>query len=683
MDPGNERKAVLSHAAWLEWRGGAPDVIGRDIRLDGRPYEIVGVLPEGFELPDGDRPRLYVPLALGPEARELRNWHSNSFSMVARLAPGATAEQAAAQNAALNDALIDSWALPNARQLLEDVGYHTVVVSMADDLVRDVRPLLYLLWGGVAFVLLIGCVNVANLVLARSETRVTELATRLALGASKQRVATVVLTESAVLALLGGMLGIGVGALGLRLLEVVGATDLPRGADIGIDPQVVAFGLVLALAAGVLFGITPLASILRGDLSPAFRAGGRTGTATRRSVALRNALVTAQVALAFVLVVGAGLMLVSFRAALAVDPGFDPRGVVTGYVSLPSARYDGDEAQRQLWDELLAGVRALPGVEAAALDTQLPFTGTNSSSVITPEGYRYAPGESLFSPRQSWVSPGYFDAMGIEVIAGRDFTDGDGPDAVRAIVIDEWLARRFWPDESPLGRRMARDVPDASPVAGDSLYTIAGVVETIRHDDLTTPAGEHVGAYYMTYRQEPPQSVSLVVKVASGDAAAVVPALRQVLSGLDPELPLFEVRTMEQRVADSLVSRRVPLLLLGVFGAVALFLASVGIYGALAYTVTQRQREIGIRIALGSAPERIFRTVVGQGLRVTALGLVLGGAAALLLGRVAQSLLLGVQATDPRVLAATALVLAAVAALACALPARRATRVDPIEALGA
>jgi predicted permease len=683
MEEGNHYEVVLTHGAWQDFFGGASDAVGRDLRIDGRPYVVVGVLPEDFVMPDRQEARMIVPLAFEEEDRQLANWHSNSYQMIARLAPGASLAQAQAQNLALNDALIDSWDVPNARQLLEDAGFTTIVTPTADDLVRDFRPMLYMLWGGVAFVLLIGCVNIANLLLARAQTRLTEVATRLALGASRAQVASQVLMEAVVLCLAGGLLGVGTGALALRLLETLGAADLPRGTTIGIDAPVLLFALALSLGAGLLVAAIPMASVLRGDLSPSFRAGGRTGTASRRAVAVRNALVTSQVGLAFVMLIGAGLMLMSFRAAISVDPGFEPEGLFTGTVGLPAARYADGDAQRRFWDELLAEIRSRPAVASASLTSMVPFSDNTSASLIQPEGYEMSPGESLLAPFQTTAGPGYFETLGIELLDGRTFEETDGPDAPRVVVIDEWLANRYWPNGGALGDRMVWGAPPGvDSIPEESLFTVIGVVRTVKQNDLTTPAAEHVGAYYFTYRQRPDGFMTVVARARSGDAGSLTSDVRATVAALDADLPLFGVQTMEERIAESLVRRRASLVLLGVFAVVALFLAVIGIYGALAYAVTQRTREIGIRMALGSAPRDVFRGVVGQGLGVTAVGLVIGGAAAWFLTRFIQSLLFGIEATDPRVVLAVAVLLALVAAVACAIPASRATRVNPVEALG-
>lgn len=682
MEPGRHQAVVLTHGYWEEYFGGAGDVVGRELRVDGEPFTVVGVLPESFALPDRPETRFFLPIPIGEAERDPARWHSNSFQMLARLRPGATVGQARAQNAALNNALIEEWPIPNARQLLDDAGFETRVVPAQADMVRDVRPVLYLLWAGVGLVLLIGCVNIANLMLARARTRANEVATRLALGASRARVARQVLTEAVVLGVLGGALGVGLGVLGLELLLGLGAGELPRGAEISVDGPVLLFTLALSLGAGLLFGAIPMVQLMRGDLSPVFRTEGRTGTASRGAVLLRNGLVTTQVALAFVLLIGAGLMLMSFRAALSVDPGFDPKGVFTAFVSLPEARYPAADDRRRFLDELERAVATVPGVEAAGLATNLPFTGSVSSSIIFPEGYVPTPGESILSPFQTVAGPGYFRAMGIEVLQGRGFLASDGPDDPRVIVIDEWLAQRFWPDGNAVGERLVwGEAPGTDAIPEESYFTVVGVVETVKQTELTSDDAEHVGAYYFTHRQQPRSFVTIAARAAGGDAEALAPDIRRVVERLDPELPLFGIQSMQGRVEASLTGRRLPLLLLGVFAGVALFLAVVGIYGALAYAVSQRRREIGIRMAMGSDPGRVFRQVVLQGLKVTGAGLAAGAVAALLAVRLLESLLFGVRPADPVLMLGVALVLAAVGLAACMVPARRATRVDPVEAL--
>ncbi|MGH7502579.1 MAG: ABC transporter permease [Longimicrobiales bacterium] len=679
MDPGNGNVAILSHSYWLDRFGGDPGVLARDLRVNGSPYRVVGVLPADFRLPMNDQPRFFVPITYPFDRRGIDNWHSNDYEMWARLLPGATVEQARAENAALNTTLIAEWTVPNARQLLEDAGYETLVEPARDDLVRDVRATLYLLWGGAVFVLLIGCVNISSLILARSHVRLRETATRLAIGAPRPRLARQVLTHALMLAGLGGALGVLTGIAGIPLLSAMGAAELPRGAEIRMDATVLGFTLGLAVLAGIIFGAIPAIGLLRADLRSVLQTESRGGTADRRTLSVRTALVTAQVALAFVLLIGAGLMLASFRSAMAVRPGFQPDGLLTGFASLSGSRYADAPARLQFVESLLSEMRALPGVRTAGITTQLPFSGNNSSSIVLPEGYSPPPGESILSPLQTWVGGDYFEAMEIPLVEGRSFEAADGVGDRRVIILDEWLARRYFGDNSPLGKRMLWSaVPEMADE--DDYFTVVGVVGTIKHNDLTAAPSDHVGAYYFPYRQGPGGFISLVLEVA-GDPQGVVSPLRERVTRLDPELPIFDVSTMRGRIDVSLTSRRASMFLLLTFAGVALFLAVIGIYGVLAYAVAQRRREMGIRMALGSTAREIFMLVLGHGMRVTATGLIIGAVAAVLMGWLIQSLLFGVQPLEPGVVGSVAVILGAVALAACVVPALQATRVNPVRAI--
>jgi predicted permease len=680
MDIGNEQVAILDYGFWRERYGGNPNVLGQSLRINGVPYTIVGVLPAGFDFLGQRDSRFFVPIPFTPEQRTPAALHSNNYEMIARLAPGATIDQAVAQIDALDQELTELVPVANFAQMLADAGYNVRVPNLQDDLLRDVRPTFIMLWVGVAFVLLIGCLNITNLMLTRSNVRLRELATRIAVGADRKRLGRQLLTEAVLIAVLGGLLGLGAGAGGLRLLETLGVEDLPRGAQVGIDGTVVAFTLAIAVGAGILFGLIPLIHIFRSDLNSVFRSESRTGSASRSAVVLRSALVTGQVAVAFILLIGAGLMFASLRAALSESPGFQPSSVLTGYVSLPDSRYPERADRVQFIDELLREARALPGVTAASVTSQIPFGDNNSNSVILPEGYVPSAGESLLSPFSNVVGPHYFETMRIPLVAGRFFAETDIGETLNVIIIDEWLANRYFPDESPLGRRMLwGTVPGAEGAEDEeNLYTIVGVVGQIKHNDLTE--SEHVGAYYFPYKQRPFGFVTLAVRTAQ-EPTTMTSTIRRTVAGIDPDLPFFNPQTMEERIAESLATRRTPMLLLVIFAGVALFLAAVGIYGVLAYTVTQRTREMGIRIAIGSSPNRLFGLVVSQGLRVLGLGLVLGGLGAVLLVRLIQALLYGVRPTDPVVLVAVAAILATVGVAACLLPARRATRIDPVVAL--
>lgn len=679
MDPGNQFVVVLTHEFWESHFDGDPGVLDRDLRIDARPYRVVGVLPAGFRLPQARQPSFFVPIPYNAESRTIDNWHSNNYQMMARLRPGATVERARAQNDALNASFIAEWPVPNASQLLKDVGYEMLIEPTQEGLVRDVKPTLYLLWGGVLFVLLIGCVNIANLILARAQVRVREMATRLAIGAPRRRIVREVLTHALVLAIVGGVLGLGVGFGGIRLLSALGASQLPRGPEISMDPTVLLFTLGVALTAGFIFGAIPSLQLLRADLRTVLHAESRGATGDRKALWTRTALVTGQIALAFVLLIGAGLMLTSFRSAVSVDSGFQPDGVLTARISLPGARYPDGDSRIQFVDALLAQLDETPGARQIGVTTQLPFSGNNSSSVIMPEGYSPPPGESLLSPLQTWVAGDYFEAMGIPLLEGRLFEPADGTGDRRVILLDEWLARRYFGDSSPIGKRMLwATVPGMEEE--DDYYTVVGVVGSIKHNDLTQSPAEHVGAYYFPYRQAPGVVVTVVAATA-GDPLAFTDPLRGALLRRDAELPLFDIATMRSRVDDSLTNRRSTMFIFVVFAGVALFLAVIGIYGVLAYTVAQRSREMGIRMALGSSTREIFMLVLRHGLTVTGFGLLAGGAAAALLGGMIRSLLYGVQPLDPAVILTVAGLLGLVALAASTIPAMRASRMDPVRAL--
>ncbi len=680
MEPGSHQKVILGYEYWQNRYDADEGVLGQDLRIDGEPFTIVGVLPEDFRIAgQGEPSDFLLPIPFRPEERTLEGWHSNNYQQMARLAPGSSIEQARAQLDAMNNRLIDEWPIPEARQLLTDAGFHSQIHPAKDEMLREIRPSLLMLWAGVAFVLLIGCVNIANLMLARSNVRMRELATRLALGADRARLGRQLLTEALLLGAMGGGLGLLLGYGGLQLLTTLGVEDLPRGANISLDGSAVLFTLLLGLGAGVAFGSIPLVHVNRADLNAVFRQESRSGTAGRGAMLLRSGLVTGQVAIAFILLISAGLMLRSFQEVLAVDPGFEPEGVIAGFAPMPNSRYPEEEGRTQFVEELLRQMRVLPGVSFASVTNQLPFGGNNSSSVIMPEGYIPRPGESVLSPRQHWVGTEYFEALAVPLVEGRFFEEGDRPDAQRVIVIDEWLANRYFPEESPLGKRMLwGTVPGMEEDEEPFLYTIVGVVASHRHNNLVE--SEFVGAYYFPYSYQPPLFPTILLK-ASGDPMGLVEPVRSIITRLDPEIPFFDVRTMQERIDESLVERRSPMLLLMIFAGVALFLAGVGIYGALAYSVTQRTREMGIRMAIGSSTREVFKLVVVQGVKVVGIGLVIGALGAFGLTRLMQSLLYGVQSTDPGVMVSVAGILAVTGLVACVLPARKATGIHPVVAL--
>lgn len=676
---GNTRKAVVTYASWQAWFGGRDDAVGKDVRINGEPYTVVGVLPKDFTFLDPDV-RIWLPVAFSATEKSDDSRHSNNWSYLARLKPDASVEQARQQIDALNARNLDRF--PEFKQILINAGFHTVVMPLHEVLVRDMRSTLYLLWGGAAFVLLIGVVNVTNLMLVRSTARVKELATRHALGAGFWRLARQLLTESVVITAVGSALGLAFAHGAVRALSVFALDQTPQGTSVEIDPVVVASTIAAAAIIGIGIGLLPVLSVRRLNLGQAFREDGRTGTAGRGARATRRVLVSAQVAFAFVLLIGSGLLLASFQRVLRVDPGFNPDRVLTGIVSPPPSRYRGDAERIAFWNRLLSAVRSLPGVEAAGITSNLPFSGNYSDSVILAEGYVMAPGESLISPFNVAVSPGYFEAMSIPLVRGRLFAASDDERAPKVIIVDERLAKRFWKDRDPIGRRLWQpESPEElkrGPGPKTTYRTVIGVVGNIRVTGLTER--EPVGMYYFPHAQNVRGAMTLVTR-ASGDPAPLIAGIRQQVSSIDAELPFFGARAMQDRLDESLVSRRTPMLLAVAFGAVAVFLAAVGIYGVLAYQVAQRRKEIGIRLALGSDARGIFGLVLREGLALLGAGVLFGLGGALAIRRFIEAQLYGVGATDPLVLGSVVIVLALVALAACGIPARRAARIDPVIAL--
>ena len=674
---GHEKKVILSHGLWMSQFGGDASAIGRDLRINGEPHAIVGVMPRDFLFVDPEVV-LWTPLAFTDRQKSDESRHSNNWRNVGRLKPGATLQQAQAQVDALNAANLDRF--PQYRELLLNAGFNTKIIGLKDYLVRDIRPVLYLMWAGALFVLLIGGVNVANLVLVRSRVRLKELATRLALGAGPWRVIRQLVLESLVLTTLSAVAGLFLGFVALRLLGSINIQDLPRGHEIRLDGATVAYALGLATLIGCALGVIPATIVRRSSLTVVLREEGRTGTSGTGARNLRRGLVVAQVAFAYVLLIGAGLLFASFRRVLAVDPGFRTDGVMAASVSLPGTRYKDDPAALAFADEALRKLRALPGVAYAGVTDTLPLGGNHSDSVILVEGYQMKPGESVISPNQVSASPGYFEAIGATLVSGRFFEDRDDAKATRVAVVDEQLAKRFWPGADPIGKRMylPTDINNLLAITDQTVFiTVVGVVRDMKMESLTET---RVGTYYFPVAQSVPFGQTYALKTAA-NPEALAGSMRAVLQGLDPELPVFDVTTFEQVTRRSLVSRRAPVLLSLSFGAVALFLSALGIYGVLAYLVTQRRREIAIRLALGSSAGGVFRLVLREGAWLSGIGFLLGIAGAVALRRGIQSQLYGVSPSDPAVLLGVTLGLALVAVAACSLPARRATRIDPILAL--
>ena len=678
---GHESVVVLSDGFWRSQFGGDRSAIGRELRIDGRPHTVVGVMPPGFRPTDHDT-AMWTPMTFTAKERSDEQRHSNNALFIARLKPGATVQQAQSQIDALNAANLERF--PQLKEVLINAGFHTVVARLQDQMVEDIRPILYLMWGGAAFVLLIGCVNVANLVLVRSRVRLKELATRLALGAGTSRIARQLAVEHVLLTLGSATMGIAIGFAALRGMDAINLQDLPRAHEIRLDAVVIASTAIAAAAIGLVLGLIPAMASMRAQVLSVLREEGRSATVSRGAQSLRRALVVAQVGCAFVLLIGAGLLFATFRKALAVDPGFMPAGVLTAAVSLPESRYPDAAAYRRFTDEALRRMRALATVTVSGATDNLPLGNNASASAILAEGYQAKKGESLIAPSEAHVSPGYFETMRARLVAGRFFDDHDTADATEVIIIDDRLARRFWPNQNPIGRRMYKTNDGGGDLtaitAKTELFTVVGVIAEMKQRSLTD-GDRAVGAYYFPIAQEGPQAGLTFVLRSNGDATALGGALRREIAAIDAQLPVFEVQPMTYWTARSLANRRAPALLSMVFGFVALFLSALGIYGVLAYLVTQRTKEIGIRVALGSTAAAVFRLVLREGLVLVSIGLVLGGIGSLLLRHTLESLLFGVSATDPRVLLLVSGVLGVVAVVACCVPARRATKIDPLVAL--
>lgn len=678
-EPGNDSKAILSYGFWQREFGGDESIVGRDVHLNGTAFRVVGIMPRTFQYVWNDID-LWLPESFTPVQKSDASRHSTNWNMIARLKPGATVQQAQLEVDALNARTLDRF--PELKPVLVNAGYRTVIAPLQDEVVRGVRPTLYLLWAGVVLVLLVGGVNLANLFMVRAASRSREMAIRHAMGAGLGRLGRQLLTETTFLTLTGGIIGIGVAWWLLRSATAFHLELLPRGHEIHLDaPSIVAM-IALAALVGVVTGLTPLVQLRRMSLNETMRDGGRGGSHGAAPNRLRNALATAQVAFAFVLLVGAGLLVASFRAVLAINPGFDTSHVATASLSLPFAQYTDNEDVVAVTDRLLAGIRALPGVTAAGVTSGVPFGDNFNSSVIIPEGYHAKPGESVISPLQIAVTGGYFDAMRVPLKSGRVFDARDAANAGPVVIVDERLAKRFWPNQDAVGRRVylpqaAEEVVTPPPTT--RWITVVGVV---KNGELTGLAPEHplFGTYYFPQAQVAQRSLMFAVRT-DGDPQALVPALRKAVAAVDASLPLFGVQTMDERLETSLVPRRLPMMLAMAFGLVALFLAGVGIYGVLAYRVAQRRREIGIRLALGSTAREILGLVLRDGTRIIAVGLAIGALGLVAVTKVLGRLLYGVQPTDPAVIGLVVVVLSAVALVATLIPARRAARVDPVSAL--
>jgi predicted permease len=678
---GQERKIILSHGLWQRLYGGSQNVIGQTLRLGwtGQPYTIVGVMPRGFAFfglgadgharPEGDGTQFWIPLALTPAQRADSARTRYGYFHVGRLRPDATVAHVRAQIDAINAANIKrfpqfGWA---------ELGMYTAVTPLQEALTRDVRRVLFLLWGAAAFVLLIGAINIAHLAVARSTMRARELAMRLALGAPRLRLARQLIIEALVPALLGGAAALGVGALLLRSLDSTGITRLPNAGLVQMDATVIGYVAAGSVLVGVLIGLVPAAVARRLAVIHALADRSRSATGGRSSRLVRRGLVIAQVALSVVLLIGAALLLTSFRKLLHVDAGFTAARVATATIFPPPSRYPDPLAVTALVNRVLDSVRSLPGVEAAGVTSNIALSGGVSPSTVAAADRPAAPGEPPLVPSVVVVTPGYFEAMSTTLVRGRFFTAADDERAQRVAIVDERLAARLWPNVDPLGKELTRGAPDR--------YTVVGVVADIHFESLAGLT-ESTGTAYFAHPQAPPIGrLRWIAVKTTTDASTILQAVRTAVAAIDRDLPLSDMQTMSERMSRSLVSERLAMSLASMFGLVALFLSMLGVYGVLAALVASRRREIGIRMALGSTVRGVFAFVFSEGLVLVGVGLLLGVAGAIALGRTLQGQLFGVEPTDPMVLGAVAVATGLIALLACVAPARRASRVDPVVAL--
>ncbi|HEV3279446.1 MAG TPA: ABC transporter permease [Terriglobia bacterium] len=668
--PGGPKVVVLSYPFWQKHYAGARSVIGSTLKLDGEGYTVLGVMPGGFQIAQSAG-EFWVPLQLNPADPRSSARGLHWLFGLGRLKSGMTFSQTEAEANSLAPQLAKEY--PQT-----DAGYGLQLVPLLDDVVGNVRPVLQVLLASVGLVLLIACVNVANLLLARATGRQREMALRAVLGASRARVIRQLLTESVLLALIGGALGLILAFNAVRLLaSLTPSGSLPRIESIAVDSRALAFTLIATIVTGLAFGLVPALQASKCSLNEALKESGRGADTSRRRRRLRSALVISEVAVALMLLIGAGLMVVSFKRLQDVNPGFDPRHVLSLRVSLPADKVSGERLD-SFRRRLIEGAAALPGVESAALTRNLPLSGTDPSLFFTIPGQPpVAPGQEPIA-RARFVSPGFFHTLNIPIRKGRDFTGQDGAAAPGVVIISETMARQFWPGQDPIGKQMKPGYPASSLVC-----TVVGVAGDVRH---WLSIEEPPVAYY-PYSQIPASYVPLLENYftltmrTAGDPESLVAAVRQEIHTLDPDLPVYEVQTMDHLVREAAADNRFQMLLFGVFAGVGLVLAAVGIYGVISYSVTQRTHEIGIRLALGAKRGEVLKLIVSDGMRLALAGAVLGLAGALGLSRFLGGLLYGVKATDPATFAVVFLVLTAVALIACYLPARRATKVDPMVAL--
>jgi predicted permease len=671
--PAGGKVAILSYGLWQRRYGGDPNIVGQSVTLD-ETYSIVGVMASDFSLGQevmptvGGVPEAELLLSLPMGEKEMASQGDENYNVLARLKRSVTIAQAQSEL----DAAVASLQRQFPNRYTDARRFSMSVKPLLEQVVGDIRPALLVLLGAVGCVLLIACANVANLLLARAATREKEIAIRTALGAGKWRIVRQLLTESTMLALVGGGLGLFIAVWGLEGLRWLNPGNIPRMRNVSIDPRVLLFTFLVSLITGVLFGLAPSLRSSRVNLSETLKEGGRglVGTGNPR---LRNLLVVAEIALSLVLLIGAGLLIRSFILVQRVNPGFDTTNVISMRISLLGTTYEKEPRRSSFYQQFWDRIRALPGVEAAGGVSAAPLSGEIGWGSITIEGYDVASGQSSIQADIRTAGVGYFETLRVPLISGRFFTEDDGPDSMKVAVIDEHMARSYWPDSDPVGKRFKMGGPNSS----SPWRTVVGVVGNVKHYALDSDSRV---VFYMPQKQSQ-SPYSFVTARTTGDPMKLASTITQEARALDPNVTVYDIKSMDQRLSQSLARRRFAMFALGLFAVVAMTLAAVGIYGVMSYMVAQRTREIGIRVALGANTRNVLALVVGQGMKLAAIGLLVGLTTAIAVTRVMGSLLFGVTATDPVTFVAIALILGGVALLACYIPARRAINVDPMTAL--
>jgi putative ABC transport system permease protein len=666
---GKNHVAVLSHSFWKRRFGSNPSILNSILTLNGESYTVVGIMPPSFEFGRemGQVIELWSPLTFTPEQVSSNAITWEFLFVVARLKTGVPAQAAQAELDTIAANLRQQY-MPGA----DTSNWNLLLTPFRELIVGDIKPMLYLLLGAVGLVLLIACANVANLLLARGAARQKEIAIRTSLGAGRARIIRQLLTESMLLALVGGALGLALGYFGVKLLVALNESRIPRANELGLDPTVFGFTALVSIVTGIVFGLFPALQISRNDLHEALKEGGRSGSGAIRS-RVRNALVIVEMALALILLISAGLLIKSFIRVQQVNPGFRPENLLSMQVALPDLKYHEPAQRDRFFSDLIERVRALPGVTSAGVTTVLPMSGSNQSGSFRIEGREVPQGQSSPHGDRWSASSDYFTTMGIPLIRGRYFEERDSANAPGVAILDETMARKYWPDEDPIGKRLTFEGGRDAPIYRE----IVGIVGHVKHRGLE---GESRVQYYIPFQQRPQASAYLVVRT-SGEPTVVAPSVRATVLSTDRELPVFRVKTLETYVAESMAQRRFAMYLFLVFAGIALVLAAVGLYGVMAYSVSQRTHEIGVRMALGARGQDVVGMIVRQGLALSGIGLVAGLGAAFGLTRLLAALLFSVNVRDLSVFLLISLILSIVAVLASVIPARRATRVDPLIAL--